>query len=312
MDKSAFQGSNSSLNDHVTAKAHQNLFIGTSSWKYPGWCGSVYDESKYLTRNKFSEAKFERECLAEYAEMFSTVCVDAGYYKFPNEAYLQKLTSQVSLGFLFGFKVTDDITLKTFPNLPRFGLKAGKPNPDFLNAELFEEFFLQPCARYASHIGVLMFEFTQFHPSDFEHGRDFVSALDKFLASLPKRWQYGVEIRNKAFLHPDYFACLRSHDVAHVFNSWSRMPSVTDQLAMEDSVTTDFVAARFLLKPGRSYTQAVEGFSPYNSIKEVNDEARKAGKALIVKAKEGKRKSFIFVNNRLEGHAPSTITAMLD
>ncbi len=301
-----------SLKEKLPLYTSQNVFIGTSSWKYSGWCGSIYSEAKYLTRNKFSEAKFERECLREYAKTFATVCVDAGYYKFPNETYLAKLTSAVPSSFLFGFKVTDDITLKTFPNLPRFGPKAGKPNPNFLNAEMFEELFLQPCSAYRSSIGILMFEFTQFHTNDFEHGRDFVAALNGFLSRLPVGWQYGVEIRNKAFLHPEYFACLRSHGVTHVFNSWSRMPSVSEQLAMQGSQTTDFVAARFLLKPGRTYNQAVEGFSPYTSIKEVNEDARQAGKALIQKAKSGNRKSFVFVNNRLEGHAPSTIAAMLN
>jgi hypothetical protein len=59
--------------------AAKGVFIGTSSWKYPGWRGMSYDESKYLTRGKFSESKFERERLAEYAQTFKTVCVDAAY-----------------------------------------------------------------------------------------------------------------------------------------------------------------------------------------------------------------------------------------
>ncbi len=51
---------------------HSNC-VGTSSWKYPGWCGQLYDEQRYLTRGKFSEANFERECFAEYARTFATV-----------------------------------------------------------------------------------------------------------------------------------------------------------------------------------------------------------------------------------------------
>jgi hypothetical protein len=75
----------------------------------------------------------------------------------------------------------------------------------------------------------------------------------------------------------------------------------------------DLVAARFLLKPGRKYEEAVKAFEPYDRIKEENPEARAAGKAL---AAEGivagpKRRTFIFVNNRLEGNAISTIAAML-
>ena len=72
------------LREPLEQLASQAVYVGTSSWKYPGWCGQVYDESRYVTRGKFSEARFERECLAEYAEIFPTVCVDAGYYKFPS------------------------------------------------------------------------------------------------------------------------------------------------------------------------------------------------------------------------------------
>jgi hypothetical protein len=37
--------------------AAKGVFVGTSSWKYPGWRGMIYDESKYITRGKFSEAR---------------------------------------------------------------------------------------------------------------------------------------------------------------------------------------------------------------------------------------------------------------
>ncbi len=45
--------------------------------------------------------------------------------------------SRFGKDFLFTFKVTDDITIKKFTNLPRFGAKAGKPNRDYLYADLF-------------------------------------------------------------------------------------------------------------------------------------------------------------------------------
>ena len=53
-------------------------------------------------------------------------------------------------------------------------------------------------------------------------------------------------------------------------------------MALHASVTNpDLVAARFLLKPGRKYEEAVKAFQPYDRTREVNDEARKAGVALI-------------------------------
>ncbi len=301
-----------SLHSKLAPLAAQQVCIGTSSWKYPGWCGQLYDEQRYLTRNKFSKAKFEATCLEEYAQTFPTVCVDAGYYQFPSEKWLEKLCVAVPPAFRFSFKVTDTITIKHFPNQPRHGSHAGQPNPHFLNADLFRSAFLRPCEGFREYIGALIFEFSQFHSRDFEHGRDFVAALDAFLSELPAGWQYGVEMRNKTFLAPEYLAMLRRHGVAHVFNSWTRMPPVSEQLALADSVTTDFVVARFLLTPGRTYEQAVSTFSPYTETKAADGDARAAGRAVIAKAKDGKRPSFIYVNNRLEGNALQTIEAMLE
>lgn len=292
--------------------ASQGVFLGTSSWKYPGWCGQIYDEQRYLTRQKFSEAKFERECLSEYAQTFRSVCVDAAYYKFPTEKYLGDLCAQVPAGFRFSFKVTDFITIKQFPQHARHGSLAGKLNPTFLNAGIFRSSFLRPLEQFRDYVGVIIFEFSQFHTRDFERGRDFVAALDTFLSELPAGWQYAVEIRNESFLQPEYFEMLRRHQVAHVFNSWSRMPPVSEQLAMEGSITTDFVSARFLLTPGRTYEKAVAAFSPYTETKAVDEDARAAGRKLITQAaKLNKRPSFIYLNNRLEGNALNTIAAIL-
>ncbi|HTA31191.1 MAG TPA: DUF72 domain-containing protein, partial [Candidatus Cybelea sp.] len=66
-------------------------------------------------------SRFEKNCLAEYAGVFKTVCVDAAYYAFPSVPYLESLAAQTPADFQFGFKVTDEITVKNFPNMPRFG-----------------------------------------------------------------------------------------------------------------------------------------------------------------------------------------------
>ncbi|MEQ2005972.1 MAG: DUF72 domain-containing protein [Limisphaerales bacterium] len=293
--------------------AAKGIYVGTSSWKYPGWVGLRYDEQRYLYRRKFAETRFERDCLTEYAEVFKTVCVDAAYYQFPSEKYLAGLVGKVPADFLFTFKVTDDITLKQFPNLPRFGIKAGKPNPNFLNADLFERAFLKSCEPFRKHVGLLIFEFSRFYATDYQHGRDFAADLDAFLARLPRGWNYGVEQRNKDWLQPDYFAILRRHGVVHIFNNWSAMPTVGEQMVVPGGETSDaLVAARFLLKPGRNYEAAVKEFSPYKAVKEVNEEARSAGRKLIARARQQGKQAFIYVNNRLEGNALVTIAAMTE
>ncbi len=295
--------------------AEQGVFIGTSSWKYLGWRGQLYDEGRYVWRGRFSEARFEKLCLTEYAEVFKTVCVDAAYYRFPDERFLDQLFPQVPVGFLFGLKVTDRITMRHFPNLPRFGSRAGTANAEFLNADLFESAFLGPCRPFRESIGLLIFEFSHFSPRDFARGRDFVEALDPFLARLPAEWRYGVEIRNRTFLHPEYFAVLARHGAAHIFNSWQDMPPLDEQLAFPGSRTSPSVlGARLLLRPGRKYEDAVKLFSPYDSIKDPYPEGRAAGVKLMREARSpgGRQKGFIYVNNRFEGNALQTIADIVE
>ncbi len=204
--------------------AAQGVYVGTSSWKYPGWSGTIYDRSRYEYRGKFAETRFKRECLREYAEVFKTVSVDAAYYTFPSTQYLEGMVSQTPDDFLFGLKVTDAITIKKFPNLNRFGDQAGKPNANFLNAEMFVKAFLTPCEPVRHAVGLLMFEFSRFWPTDYEHGRDFIADLDRFLGQLPKGWPYGVEMRNRNWLKPEYFECLARHGVSSrsIDSNWLR------------------------------------------------------------------------------------------
>jgi len=293
----------------------RGVFIGTSSWKYEGWLGQLYSPERYEYRGKVAKTRFERDCLREYAEVFKTVCVDAAYYDFPRTEYLKKLTDAVPDDFRFSFKVTDVVTIKKFPDLPRFGIRAGRPNADFLNADLFASAFVKPLEPFKTKVGLLIFEFSKFHRSDYEHGRDFITALDGFLAGVPKGWRHGGEMRNKHFLQPEYFDMLKRLGVTHVFNSWGDMPPVSDQLALCGSLTnSEFFGARFLLKPGRKYQEAVDFFSPYDTIKEPYEKARTAAAELINRAlaKTAVRQLFLYVNNRLEGNALLTIVAMLE
>jgi len=106
-------------------------------------------------------------------------------------------------------------------------------------------------------------------------------------------------MRNRNWLRADYFDCLARHQVTNVFNSWGAMPPVSEQMALPGSRTNpDLVAARFLLKPGRQYEEAVKAFEPYDSIKEENPDARVAGRVLIAEGRAAGRSA---------GHSCSSI-----
>jgi hypothetical protein len=69
---------------------------------------------------------------------------------------------------------------------------------------------------------------------------------------------------------------------------------------------------RFLLKPGRKYEDAVKQFQPYDKVIEAYPGARAAAWALIVEGVTVRqhRRTFIYINNRLEGNAIAMIQAM--
>ena len=117
-------------------------------------------------------------------------------------------------------------------------------------------------------------------------------------------------MRNQEFLTPAYFAVLREHDVAHVFNSWTRMPPIGAQLDLPGSVPARFLVARALLRPGRSYAEAVDRFAPYDRIREPNPALRGDLARLARMAATLRIPAYLLVNNRAEGSAPLTITAV--
>ncbi len=295
----------------VAELAREQMFIGTSSWKYEGWLGLLYTPERYMTRGRLSRAKFEKTCLAEFAEVFKTVCLDGGFYQFPTAAMLDGIFSQVPDDFRLTIKVTEDITVRQFPSLPRYGKRAGQRNERFLDADLFVASFLGPLEPYRARMGAIIFEFSQFHEGEWRNLREFIAALDAFLARLPKGWNFAVEVRNRGLVRAEYFDVLRRHGIAHTFNSWSRMPPVAEQMAVEGSFTTDFAAARFLLKPGRTYEQAVEKFKPYREVKEPFLEAREEISKLLTPTPRVGNRRYIYVNNRLEGCSLWTIYAVI-
>jgi uncharacterized protein YecE (DUF72 family) len=299
--------------DHVAlaarlrALAAGNIWIGTSSWKYEGWLGQIYTRDRYSVRGRYSRKRFEAECLAEYAETFPVVCGDFSFYQFPSPEYWQRLFASAPISLRFALKVPEEVTAEVFPKHPRYGPRAGQKNESYLNAEALAALFLEPLEPYRERIAALIFEFGARGAT----GREFVAGLDPFLDALPGTFRYAVEVRNRDYLGPRYFDCLRSHCTAHVLNSWTRMPPLEEQIVLPGVFTADFTVARALLRQGRAYEDAVARFSPYNKVQDENAEGRRALRALMERMRSERRAAYIFVNNRFEGNAPETIQAIV-
>jgi uncharacterized protein YecE (DUF72 family) len=281
--------------------------FGTSTWNYPGWRGLVYHRD-------YGPKSTAASMLEEYAAfpLFATVGIDSSYYGPPTEAVLRSYADHLPSGFPCISKVWSQLTIHTFTK-SQDRAKAAKVNPDFLNPDLFVEEIYQPYQRHlAENTGPFVFEFQTIAKSSGMGPESFASRLDEFFTALPRDAQYAVEVRNDDFLTPMYFAVLREHGVAHVFNSWTRMPPIGHQLDLPGSVSAPFILARALLRPGRTYNEAVDAFAPYDRIREPNPKLRRDLARLVEAAVRLRIPAYLLVNNRAEGSAPLTVAAVAE
>ncbi len=283
--------------------------FGTSTWTYEGWQGQIY-------LKRYAKTTFAGECLGEYCQYlyngepcFRTVGNDATFYRPPTTNQLRKYLNQIPEDFEMCFKVWEEITIPSYAKQPRYGSKAGQPNPNFLDAKLFNELVLKSYreAKFEPHAGPFLFEFQRHGMSS----EEFCSRLDTFFVQLPKDFMYAVEIRNAGLVGAEYRQVLERHGVAHVYNHWSYMPPLNEQHQRMEQFTAPFTVLRLLTPLKMSYEAAKKRAEPYNKIVGELPEMRRDTVDLVKKAMETRRRAYVIVNNRSEGNAPLTIQALM-
>jgi uncharacterized protein YecE (DUF72 family) len=265
-----------------------DIRFGTSTWTYDGWFGDVYHR-----RYRGPQPAKRLEEYVRYP-LFRTVGIDSAFYEPPSEEVLRAYAQSLPPGFPCVSKVWDQITVKQ--------------NPEFLNAALFKEAVLGPYSRaFRDHAGCFVFEFQAMRGKDLPDPLEWADQLDAFLSELPSDFRYAVELRNPELFTGLHGEVLKRHRVAHVFNSWTEMPTIGEQLEQPWTFPADFTVVRALLKPGRRYTDAVKAFEPYDRIQEPQPELRRDLVEIIKEVLRRRIEAFILANNRAEGNAPGTI-----
>jgi len=289
----------------LAARVPEKIRFGTSTWTYDGWFGDVY-------HRRYRGPQPARR-LEEYARypLFRTVGIDSAFYDPPSEDELRAYALALPEGFPCVSKVWDRITAKRLgQDAPQPGL-AGMRNPDFLDARLFKENVLRPYEKvFRDHAGCFVFEFQAMRGKDLPDPLQWADQLDGFFEQLPRDYRYAVELRNRELMTGLHGEVLKRHRVAHVFNSWTEMPPIGEQLESSWTWSADFTVARALLKPGRRYADAVKQFQPYDRVQEPVPELRRDLVRLVTEALRRRVEAFILANNRAEGNAPGTIRAV--
>ena len=285
----------------LAASVPGGVYFGTSSWSFPGWRGIVYASAR-------PQASLARDGLREYARhpLLTTVGVDRSYYAPIPVADLQEYAAQLPPGFRCCFTAPAAVT----------ALALGAPgqqvsNPDFLSVDRLVADLLAPCAAvFRDHTGPILLEFPPFPRQQRLSPVDFHRRLERFLAALPREFEYAIELRDVRLLTPAYRDLLDRHGIAHTYNYWSAMPRPADQAAIVPPEEGPFAVVRLLLRPGTWYEDQRERFKPFDRIVEP-DEAMRADVVTVTRrALRRGRRVFILVNNKAEGSSPLTIMAL--
>ena len=141
--------------------------------------------------------------------------MDSTFYRIPSQSTVENWRRQVPEGFLFALKFPQVIT----------HIKALK------DCEADTAVFLSRAELLGDKLGPMLLQF----PPNFTVSH--FSDLADYLQDLPKQHRYVVEVRNKSWLTPEFYALLRENKVAL---------AITEKpLSSQFEVTADFLYMRW-------------------------------------------------------------------
>jgi uncharacterized protein YecE (DUF72 family) len=257
------------------------LYIGTSSWSFDDWRGTIYP----------AEAK-SPDFLSFYAQRFAAVEIDMTFYRIPTPAMVEAWYHKTPAHFRFAAKVPQLITHE----------KALRD----CRAELRQ--FTEVMGLLGEKLGPLLFQFPYFPKRDFSRPQAFLDRLEAVLEQLPQGPRFAVEIRNRWWIMPRLLDLLRTHRVAFALTDHPWMPPIQELIRQHDVVTADFSYIRWL-----GDRQAIETIT-HTWDRLVVDRRQDTEMWVAVSRQLLARHLAVygFYNNHYAGHSPSSIALFYD
>ena len=160
------------------------LRFGTSGWSYDEWLGVFYETA--------SESKLDA-----YAKVFNTAEIDSSFYRAPTKGMVLGWLRYTPEDFVFAAKVPQTVTHDRRIDV---GKRAEEDVRSF--CELMDPL------NDAGKLGPLLLQL----PPSLRFDPEIVRA---FFETLPHRFKWAIEFRNKSWLVPEAYDLLREHSVAY-------------------------------------------------------------------------------------------------
>lgn len=278
----------------------QGVFLGTSSWTFPGWAGIVYDREVPATR-------LTHEGLAAYGQhpVLRTVGIDRTFYGPVAAATFAEYAAQVPEGFRFLVKAHEACTTARWPTHERYGAYRGQLNERFLHPAYATDAVVAPFVEgLGAKAGPLVFQFPPQDPQSFGGPARLVERLHAFLSALPRGPLYAVELRNEELLTEGLARALADVGACPVLAAWNHMPALEPQAERTGAAHARALVARWMLPPNLGYEEARSRYAPFNRLVDEDVPTRQSLSRLCAAAVARGQPAFVIINNKAEGSAP--------
>lgn len=277
----------------LAAKLSASLYLGTSSWYFPGWAGIVYD-------TRASESDLAREGLSAYAQhpLLRSVSLDRAFYQPLSREQYAQYAGQVPASFRFVAKAWRNLTDPII---------EGKPNAQFLDPRVATQQVITPFAEgCGDKAGAVVFQFSPGLPRKARlTPQTFALRLREFLRALSTTVPLAVEVRDRELLTEDYFVALSAGGAVHCPNVHPTMPGVLDQGQI--APTQGPLIVRWMLQGGFAYEEARARYAPFDRLVDEDAATRRHIATLCRAALDAGRPVYVIANNKAEGCAPLTL-----
>ena len=305
-------------------KLPHNVYLGTSSWNFPGWRGIVWSRASGLDQ-------LALHGLSAYAKhpIFRTVGVDRSFYRPLTAAVYSNFAQQVPENFRFLVKAPQIVCDSVLRD------RLGRPvhaNPDYLNADrALEDFVLPVLEGLGDKAGALIFEMPAIPRHALIERRSQYAAIETmadFFSQIKSRMPtqavaLGVEMRTRVLLTPRWVREMTSTGVRPVLSLHPSMPSImrqTDMLRLFDAPGVEQgpwqaagdILIRWSLAAAGTYSGLKNDWAPFDRIQREDIVAREGIVWLLRLAQSSGVRAFVVANNKAEGCAPLTMRAIAE
>ena len=241
----------------------KKLHVGTMGWSYEFWKGDFYP-------------KDSKKLLTEYAKNFDTVEIDNTFYRIPSTDNVMKWKEETPDDFIFSLKFPRKIT----------HIKMLEDCQEELDV------FIEHMNLMGTKLGPMLIQL----PSGFAPEKSGV--LKDFLAGLPTKHRFALEVRNKKWLDQKFYGMLSDNKVALTLLDHPWMPEM-------NTITTDFTYIRWV--GDRKKVKGNLGKAEKDRSEDIRDWAEKINGFL-----DNHKEVFGYFSKTYSGYPPGDVRMLLD